>query len=274
MIETLLGGLLDGIFRLAPEVLKWLDRKGERGHELAMQDKALEFEKLRGAQRMAEIGASADAAWNTSHRGAERSGQRAGQVVGRALGGCAVVQRAPGHHLLVHGALLRGQDRRLRRRGGRRCRMDRRDSGRVDRSGSGAVGRCVELLVPRSRVRAGEAVTASPCRRRPSCSPSGSRASTACRRTIRAWRTRICPAGFWTIGYGHLCDAQHPPITEAEAETYLARDLQTALAATLRHCPVLATEPPGGGYGARPRWRCCDDPRACPGRVPLRGDLR
>lgn len=65
MIETLLGGLLGGAFRLAPEILKWLDRQGERGHELAMQDKALEFEKLRGAQRMAEIGASADAAWNT-----------------------------------------------------------------------------------------------------------------------------------------------------------------------------------------------------------------
>ena len=60
MIETLLGGLLGGTFRLAPEILKWLDRKGERGHELAMQDKALEFEKLRGAQRMAET----DAAWN------------------------------------------------------------------------------------------------------------------------------------------------------------------------------------------------------------------
>ena len=65
MIETLLGGLLGGAFRLAPELLKWLDRKSERGHELAMQDKALEFEKIRGAQRMAEIGASADAAWNT-----------------------------------------------------------------------------------------------------------------------------------------------------------------------------------------------------------------
>ena len=64
MIETLLGGLLGGAFRLAPEVLKWLDRKCERGHELAMQDKALEFEKLRGAQRMSEIGAGADAAWN------------------------------------------------------------------------------------------------------------------------------------------------------------------------------------------------------------------
>jgi hypothetical protein len=65
MIETLLGGLLGGIFRLAPEVLKWFDRRGERGHELAMQDKALEFERLRGAQKMSEIGAAADAAWNT-----------------------------------------------------------------------------------------------------------------------------------------------------------------------------------------------------------------
>ena len=65
MIETLLGGLLGGVFRLAPEVLKWADRKGERAHELALQDKALEFEKLRGAQRMAEIGSAAEAAWNT-----------------------------------------------------------------------------------------------------------------------------------------------------------------------------------------------------------------
>ena len=55
----------------------------------------------------------------------------------------------------------------------------------------------------------------------------------------------ICPAGYWTIGYGHLCDPKHPPITEAEAEVYLARDLQTTLAATLRYCPVLATEPEG-----------------------------
>jgi lysozyme len=53
----------------------------------------------------------------------------------------------------------------------------------------------------------------------------------------------ICPAGYWTIGYGHLCDPKHPPINETEAEVYLARDLQTALAATLRYCPVLAAEP-------------------------------
>ena len=70
-------------FRLAPEILKWLDRKGERSHELAMQDKALEFEKLRGAQRMAEIGAGADAAWNvgaleTLREAVAGQGQRSG----------------------------------------------------------------------------------------------------------------------------------------------------------------------------------------------------
>jgi lysozyme len=55
----------------------------------------------------------------------------------------------------------------------------------------------------------------------------------------------ICPAGYWTIGYGHLCDPKHPPISVAEGEAYLARDLTTALDATLRFCPVLATEPEG-----------------------------
>jgi lysozyme len=52
----------------------------------------------------------------------------------------------------------------------------------------------------------------------------------------------ICPAGFWTVGFGHLCKPDHPPITEAEAEVFLAQDLMAALAATLRCCPVLVTE--------------------------------
>ena len=52
-------------------------------------------------------------------------------------------------------------------------------------------------------------------------------------------------AGYRTIGWGHLCDQNDQPVTEAEAEAYLAADLMTALAATLRYCPVLATEPEG-----------------------------
>jgi lysozyme len=53
----------------------------------------------------------------------------------------------------------------------------------------------------------------------------------------------VYPAGFWTIGYGHLCAQDHPPITQDDAEAYLAQDLVKALNATLRYCPVLATEP-------------------------------
>jgi hypothetical protein len=47
MIETLLGGLLGGAFRLSPEILKWIDRKAERTHELAIQDKTIQLEQLR-----------------------------------------------------------------------------------------------------------------------------------------------------------------------------------------------------------------------------------
>lgn len=50
----------------------------------------------------------------------------------------------------------------------------------------------------------------------------------------------ICPAGFWTIGFGHLCAKDAAPITLREAEAFLAQDLAKAVSATLRYCPVLA----------------------------------
>jgi len=53
----------------------------------------------------------------------------------------------------------------------------------------------------------------------------------------------ICPAGYWTIGYGRLCDPQHAPITKTDGEAYLLQDLGIAMTAALRYCPVLATEP-------------------------------
>jgi lysozyme len=54
----------------------------------------------------------------------------------------------------------------------------------------------------------------------------------------------LCPAGYWTIGYGRLCQREHPPISLAEGEVFLEEDLGKAMAATLRLCPVLATESP------------------------------
>lgn len=59
---------------------------------------------------------------------------------------------------------------------------------------------------------------------------------------LRRAHPYICPAGFWTVGFGHLCKPDHPPITEVEAEVYLSQDLMTALTATMWYCPVLATE--------------------------------
>ena len=48
MLESLFGGLLGGLFRLAPEVLKLLDRKSERLHELALLNAEMDFAKVRG----------------------------------------------------------------------------------------------------------------------------------------------------------------------------------------------------------------------------------
>src|SRR6478752_3894619 len=55
MFLTLFSGIFGGVLRLAPELLKWLDRKDDRAHELAMQDKQMEFLKLQGTMRVDEI---------------------------------------------------------------------------------------------------------------------------------------------------------------------------------------------------------------------------
>jgi hypothetical protein len=54
MIESLLGSLFGGLFRLAPEVLKWLDRKDERAHELDMFRLQTDLEKQRGTFKLEE----------------------------------------------------------------------------------------------------------------------------------------------------------------------------------------------------------------------------
>lgn len=66
MLELLSGGifgsLLGGLFRLAPEVLKFFDKKNERSHELLMFNRQCELEQIRGQQKLAEIGAERDKA--------------------------------------------------------------------------------------------------------------------------------------------------------------------------------------------------------------------
>ena len=50
----LLGSIFGGLFRLAPEVLKFLDKKNERAHELSMFQLQTDLEKLRGEFKMEE----------------------------------------------------------------------------------------------------------------------------------------------------------------------------------------------------------------------------
>jgi hypothetical protein len=57
----IVGSLLGGLFRLVPEIIKFLDKKNERGHELSMFDKQCELEKVRGSQKLAEINAQREA---------------------------------------------------------------------------------------------------------------------------------------------------------------------------------------------------------------------
>jgi lysozyme len=53
----------------------------------------------------------------------------------------------------------------------------------------------------------------------------------------------ICPAGYWTIGYGVLCQSDHPEITQDEAEAMLAKILPGYIAHALRLSPGLVEHP-------------------------------
>lgn len=110
MIEAIGGGvlgtLLGGVFRLAPEVLKWVDRKDERRHELAMFDRQVDLEKTRGNIRLQEIGAQHDAALDVGAMSAFRDAidQQAKMV--KAAGGFAAALSASVRPVLTYFLLL------------------------------------------------------------------------------------------------------------------------------------------------------------------------
>lgn len=93
MIELVGGGifgsLLGGLFRLAPEVLKFFDKKNEREHELRMFDRQCELEKVRGQVRLDEIGAQRDAAVDTGVLDAFRAAIDQQATMVKAAGGWA-----------------------------------------------------------------------------------------------------------------------------------------------------------------------------------------
>jgi len=93
MLELLSGGifgsLLGGIFRLAPEVLKFLDKKNERGHELEMFNRQCELEAQRGQQKMAEIGAQHEATFDAGVMNAFNAAIESQTEMVKAAGGFA-----------------------------------------------------------------------------------------------------------------------------------------------------------------------------------------
>lgn len=83
----LMGSIFGGLFRLAPEMLKWLDKKDERKHELAMFKNQCELESQRGAQKLQEIGAERDMAVDTGVMAAFKAAIDSQTEMTKAAGG-------------------------------------------------------------------------------------------------------------------------------------------------------------------------------------------
>ena len=58
IVESLIGGVFGGLLRLAPEVLKFFDKKNDREHELKMLSTEMEFAKVKAEQAMHAVDAS------------------------------------------------------------------------------------------------------------------------------------------------------------------------------------------------------------------------
>ena len=87
MVESLLGGLFGGLLRLAPEVLKFFDRKNERDHELNMLNAEIEISK---------------------HKLEATMHQAEAQVAGKALDAVAVALREQGEMAIKAGKFIAG----------------------------------------------------------------------------------------------------------------------------------------------------------------------
>lgn len=56
----ILSFIFGGIFRIFPEIMKLWDKANERKHELALLDKNIEYDRLRGEMALKQIAAEAD----------------------------------------------------------------------------------------------------------------------------------------------------------------------------------------------------------------------
>ena len=110
MLELLSGGifgsLLGGIFRLAPEVLKFFDKKNERQHEMLMFSRQCELEQIRGQQKLAEIGAERDKALDTGVMDAFNAAINQQAEMAKAAGGWAASLSASVRPVVTYWVIL------------------------------------------------------------------------------------------------------------------------------------------------------------------------
>lgn len=110
MLELFSGGifgsLIGGIFRLAPEVLKFFDKKNERQHELLMFQRQCELEQIRGQQRLDEIGAARDAAIDVGVMDAFNAAINQQAEMAKAAGGWAAALSASVRPVVTYWVIL------------------------------------------------------------------------------------------------------------------------------------------------------------------------
>ena len=110
MLELLSGGifgsLLGGLFRLAPEVLKFFDKKNERQHEMAMFSRQCDLEQIRGQQKLAEIGAERDKAIDTGVMDAFNAAIQQQAEMAKAAGGWAASLSASVRPVVTYWVIL------------------------------------------------------------------------------------------------------------------------------------------------------------------------
>lgn len=110
MLELLSGGifgsLIGGIFRLAPEVLKFFDKKNERNHELLMFQRQCDLEQIRGQQKLAEIGAARDAAIDVGVMDAFNAAINQQAEMAKAAGGWAASLSASVRPVVTYWVIL------------------------------------------------------------------------------------------------------------------------------------------------------------------------
>lgn len=91
--ESLLGGIFGGLLRLAPEVMKFFDRKNEREHEARMMDREIQVAQMRAEQAMHMMDASVQLAQFDAAAAALKEQGETARFAGRFVAGLSALVR-------------------------------------------------------------------------------------------------------------------------------------------------------------------------------------